>query len=155
VLLVWGESLANINLGKVIEKIIGKIRKEEEEPAEETLLDVPTASTPPASPSVPAAPSMPDIVYLKAPVLHSIEDLDKFKSEVESGNILIVRVGPLAEKNIEDVKRAVAELCEFTDQIGGDIARLGEERVVITPSFVKIWREETAESESETSTEGG
>jgi SepF-like predicted cell division protein (DUF552 family) len=30
---------------------------------------------------------------------------------------------------------------EFTQSVGGDIARLGEERVVITPAFIRIWRE--------------
>ncbi|MEM3640978.1 MAG: cell division protein SepF [Candidatus Bathyarchaeia archaeon] len=79
--------------------------------------------------------------YLKAMPLRDLSDLDTVKSEVSSGNILILRITPLANKNIEDVKRAVSELCEFADSVGGDIARLGEERVVICPSNVKIWRE--------------
>jgi len=55
-----------------------------------------------------------------------------------------LKVSPLAKKSIDDVKRAVSELLEFTQHVGGDIARLGEERVVITPSFITIWREKTA-----------
>ncbi|UCE44374.1 MAG: hypothetical protein JSV57_02540, partial [Candidatus Bathyarchaeota archaeon] len=54
-----------------------------------------------------------------------------------------------ARKSIEDVKTAVSELYEFTTLVGGDIARLGEERVVITPSFIRIWREKTATSGQE------
>ena len=65
------------------------------------------------------------------------------KNEVNAGNIIIVRLGPLAEKSTDDVKKAVNELLDFTQQVGGDIARLGEERVVVTPSFVGIWREKT------------
>lgn len=79
--------------------------------------------------------------YLKAMPLRDLSDLDTVKSEVGSGNILILRITPLASKSIEDVKRAVNELCEFTESVGGDIARLGEERVVICPSHVRIWRE--------------
>lgn len=79
--------------------------------------------------------------YLKAMPLRDLSDLDKVKSEVNSGNILILRITPLASKSIEDVKRAVNELCEFTESVGGDIARLGEERVVICPPHVRIWRE--------------
>jgi SepF-like predicted cell division protein (DUF552 family) len=71
------------------------------------------------------------------------------KREVKSGNILILRVGPLARKSVEDVKRAVSELYEFTQLVGGDIARLGEERVVITPSFIRIWREKNVASKQE------
>jgi SepF-like predicted cell division protein (DUF552 family) len=45
------------------------------------------------------------------------------------------------DKSIDDVKKAVDELCRFTESIGGDIARLGEERIVVCPPNIKIWRE--------------
>ena len=79
--------------------------------------------------------------YLKAMPLRDLADLEEIKSEVKSGNVLILRITPLASKNIEDVKRAVNELYEFAESIGGDIARLGEERVVICPQNIRIWRE--------------
>ncbi|MGB8779627.1 MAG: cell division protein SepF [Candidatus Bathyarchaeia archaeon] len=79
--------------------------------------------------------------YLKAMPLRDLSDLDSVKAEVKSGNILILRITPLANKSVDDVKRAVNELCEFAESVGGDIARLGEERVVVCPPNVKIWRE--------------
>lgn len=79
--------------------------------------------------------------YLKAMPLRDLSDLDSVKTEVKSGNILILRITPLANKSVDDVKHAVNELCEFAESIGGDIARLGEERVVVCPPSVKIWRE--------------
>lgn len=85
-------------------------------------------------------------VYLKALPLRSLDDVDLIKREVKSGNILIFKISPLAKKNVEDVKRAIGELSDFAQVIGGDIARLGEERVVICPSFVKIWRETESKS---------
>ena len=81
--------------------------------------------------------------YLKAMPLRDLTDLDVVKREVNLGNILILRITSLAKKSVEDVKRAVNELCDFAESIGGDIARLGEERVVICPPDVRIWREET------------
>ena len=81
--------------------------------------------------------------YLKAMPLRDLSDLDNVKNEVKSGNILIIRISPLASKSIDDVKRAVNELSEFVESVGGDIARLGEERVVICPQNVRIWREKT------------
>lgn len=81
--------------------------------------------------------------FLKAMPLRDLADLDAIKNEVRSGNILILRITPLASKSVEDVKRAVNELCEFAESVGGDIARLGEERIVICPPNVKIWREKT------------
>ena len=81
--------------------------------------------------------------YLKAMPLRDLTDLDSIKNEVKNGNILILRITPLASKSIEDVKHAVNELYEFAESIGGDIARLGEERVVICPQKIRIWREKT------------
>ena len=83
----------------------------------------------------------PGKTYLKALPLRDLTDLDSVKNEVKSGNIMILRITPLANKSIDDVKRAINELCEFAESIGGDIARLGEERVVVCPANVKIWRE--------------
>ena len=86
---------------------------------------------------------VPNKTYLKAMPLRDLADLEEVRNEVKTGNILILRITPLADKSIEDVKRAVNELCQFAESVGGDIARLGEERVVICPPNVKIWREKT------------
>jgi uncharacterized protein len=81
--------------------------------------------------------------YLKAMPLKDLADLESIKTEVQNGNILILRITPLASKSIEAVKSAVNELYAFTESVGGDIARLGEERIVICPKNVRIWREKT------------
>lgn len=91
-------------------------------------------------------------IYLKAMPLRNLSDLNTVKREVKSGKILILKVSPLADKSIEDIKRAVNELCEFVKTVGGDIARLGEERIVITPSGVRIWREKTVAPEEQVPT---
>lgn len=164
-----GWSLEDVNLGKVIEKIIGKIKKEEPaEEAEDAPSEIPATSEPstpfPASTSAPAPapvpepapapkPNPPKKIYLKASPLHSLDELNKIKAEVESGNIIIVKIGPLAQKSVEDVKKAVSELSEFAEKTGGDIARLGEDRVVVTPSSVKIWRETLGKGKSKPSIE--
>lgn len=131
--------MRNPNLEKVIGKIIGKSKKEGSE-----IEDMKKREKEATTKSV--ASSNTNKIYLKAFPLRSLDDLEKIKSEIESGNILIIRVGPLAKKNVEDVKRAVSELSEFIASIGGDIARLGEERIVLTPPTVQIWKEKTSES---------
>jgi len=78
--------------------------------------------------------------------LRTLADVEVIKHELKLGNILILKITPLARKNVEDVKKAVDELSGFTQSIGGDIASLGEERVVIVPNFVRIWRPETVAS---------
>lgn len=126
-------------IGKKI-KIFGKSKKPEEPKAETETAEEPVeefAVNPP-----------PPEVYLKAMPLRELEDVDTIKREVKSGNILVIRVTPLAKKSIDDVKRAVNELSEFVQSVKGDIARLGEERVVVTPYFVRIWRRSTVSEEN-------
>ena len=84
--------------------------------------------------------------YLKAMPLKELTDIENVKQEVKNGNIIILRVTPLANKSIEDVKNAINQLYEFAESMGGDIARLGEERVVICPKNIRIWREKTPAS---------
>jgi len=117
-------------MGNPIGKVMTKIKKTEKAEAE-------------AETQKTAQVSAPSKVYLKALPLRDLEDVDMVKREVKEGNILILKVSPLAKKSLDDVKRAVSELLEFTQLVGGDIARLGEERVVITPSSVRIWREKS------------
>jgi len=79
-------------------------------------------------------------IYLKALVLNESSELARIKSDVAAKFIVILRVTPMAQRNVDELRRAIEELYEFSVSIGGDIARLGEERVVITPPGVKIWR---------------
>ena len=78
--------------------------------------------------------------------LRNLSDVEVIKHELNMGNILILKITPLSRKSVEDVKKAVHELSAFTQSIGGDIASLGEERVVIVPNFIRIWRPETVVS---------
>jgi hypothetical protein len=90
------------------------------------------------------APTEPENkTYLKAIPLKELIDVENVKNEVRNGNIVILRVTPLATKSIEDVKKAVNQLFEFAESTGGDIARLGEERVVVCPKNIRIWREKS------------
>jgi len=126
------------NLGKAIKKISQKMKGTENSEISEAN----------------SASSTNDAhkVYLRALPLRALEDVEVVKNEVKSGNILILRITPLAKKSVEDVKQAVNELCEFVEHVGGDIARLGEERVVVTPSSIRIWREKIPVSTKETAT---
>src|SRR2546426_8569558 len=83
-------------------------------------------------------------VYVKALPLQELDDVESVKEEVKVGNILIVRVVPLARKSVEETKLAITELTDYVKGLGEDIARLGEERIVITPPGIRIWRREAS-----------
>jgi len=80
------------------------------------------------------------VTYIKAISLRNYSDIEKIKEELKMGNVLIIKITPLAIKNIEEVKNAIDELKAYSQLINGDIARLGEERIVMTPPSIKIWR---------------
>ncbi len=86
--------------------------------------------------------------YVKALPLQELDDVETIKFEIKAGNILIIRITPLARKSVDETKLAITELTDHVKSIGGDIARLGEERIVITPPGVKIWRREAAPLEA-------
>lgn len=94
------------------------------------------ASKPSESP--PIAPQ----ILLKAFPLKNANEVAKIKEDIKNRTIVILKISPLAQKSIEDLKSTIEELTDFAVSFGGDIARLGEERVVITPPGVKIWRGE-------------
>lgn len=108
-----------------------------------TIKEQPPETVPVTVEQQPAIIEPPNKTYLKAMPLRELSDLENIKNEVKNGNIIILRVTPLAGKSVEDVKIAVNELFQFAESIGGDIARLGEERVVICPKTIRIWREKT------------
>jgi SepF-like predicted cell division protein (DUF552 family) len=78
---------------------------------------------------------------LKAFPLQDFSETENIKDEITKGNIVILRITPLASKNVEEVKKTINELCAFVNSFGGDIARLGAERIVICPPHTRIWRE--------------
>jgi hypothetical protein len=117
-----------------------------QEPAQETTaptMEAPTQTVEPLQEQKQENLESLNKTYLKAMPLRELSDLENIKNEVKNGNIIILRVTPLATKSIDDVKNAVNELYQFAESIGGDIARLGEERVVICPKTIRIWREKS------------
>jgi SepF-like predicted cell division protein (DUF552 family) len=79
-------------------------------------------------------------VYLKAITLRDPVEVQLIKEDLKRQMIVIIRVTPLAQRSVDELRRVIDDLYKFVQSSGGDIARLGEERVVITPAKVKIWR---------------
>ncbi len=89
-------------------------------------------------------------ILLKAFPLKSPQEVQQIKEDVKNRTIVILKITPLARSSIDELKNTIEQLTDFTLSFGGDIARLGEERIVITPPGVKIWRGERSQ-EAQTS----
>jgi len=80
--------------------------------------------------------------YLKAITLRDGSDVHSIKEDIKKNMILVLRVTPLAQKNVDELRKCVEEIYAIAKSTGSDIARLGEERIIVTPPGVKIWRAE-------------
>jgi hypothetical protein len=78
--------------------------------------------------------------YVKAIKLKSRMDIRDIENEIRAGNILILKITPLVTEGTDQIREVIKELEEIIEKTGGDIARLGEERIVLTPKGVRIWR---------------
>jgi SepF-like predicted cell division protein (DUF552 family) len=79
--------------------------------------------------------------YVRAMPLNHLKDLDLIEHVLSAGNVLIIKITPIAKRSVEETKIAIKQLTDFAKREGGDIARLGEERVVLTPPGIRIWRD--------------
>ncbi len=76
-------------------------------------------------------------------VLRDFEDVNRILDSLREGyTIALVNIKQLRNKDLIELKRAIAKLKKTCDAIGGDIAGFGENLIIITPSFVKIYKGE-------------
>ena len=78
--------------------------------------------------------------YLKAITIRDSSDIHTITEDIKKGMVLILRVTPLAQKDVKKLRKMVEELYVIARDPNADIARLGEERIIVTPPNVKIWK---------------
>ena len=78
--------------------------------------------------------------FLKAITIRDSSDIHSISEDIKKGMILILRVTPLAQKNVEELRKLVEELYSVAKSSDAEIARLGEERIIVTPTGIKIWK---------------
>ena len=86
-------------------------------------------------------------IMIKSFVLEDFPDIKPALDALREGyTIALINIRPLKEKDIVELKRAVAKLKKTCDAIEGDIAGFGEDWVVATPKFATIHRGEKTET---------
>ena len=78
--------------------------------------------------------------YIKAITIRDSSDIHTINEDIKKGMVLILRVTPLAQKDVKKLRKMVEELYVIARDSNSDIARLGEERIIVTPPNVKIWK---------------
>lgn len=80
--------------------------------------------------------------------LEDFQDIKPILDSLREGyTICLINIRPLKDKDLVELKRAINKLKKTCDAIEGDIAGFGEDYIVITPNFAKIYRAPGTEPE--------
>ena len=93
-------------------------------------------------------------IVIRPFIIRDFPDIKPALDSLREGyTIALVNIGPLKEKDLVELKRAVNKLKKTCDAIEGDIAGFGDDWIVITPNFAQVYRsthtEEVTESKEE------
>ncbi len=75
--------------------------------------------------------------YVKPVALQSEADLAVIQSELQKRNIILLNISEMS-KRPQTLKGIVENLKQYVEKTNGDIARLDEEKILLTPAKVKI-----------------
>ena len=75
--------------------------------------------------------------YVKPVALENPSVINDIKSELQAGNLILLNITPML-KNERMLSEVIDSLKAYTASIKGDIARIDNEKILITPSRMKI-----------------
>jgi hypothetical protein len=78
-------------------------------------------------------------MHVRVGEIQRYEDIKDFTDYVYGGNVLILDFSPIAEEEVI-LKRITNDLKKLADEVNGDIAGIGNNLMIISPSDVKIER---------------
>jgi len=77
-------------------------------------------------------------MWVRTQKLEDVKDVKSVSDELKKGNIVILDISPLFKKNQIKLRQAISEIKGAIMDMNGDIARLSENKILATPSEVKI-----------------
>jgi uncharacterized protein len=83
--------------------------------------------------------NLPAKMHVRVGEIQRYEDLKSFTDYVYGGNVLLLDFSPIADEEVI-LKRVTNDLKEMVGEINGDIAGIGNNLMIISPSDVKIDR---------------
>lgn len=75
--------------------------------------------------------------YIKPVALMQQTDIELIKKELSSSNIILMNIAEMA-KRPNTLKGVIDDLKVFVDKMNGDIARIDEDKILLTPGRIKI-----------------
>ncbi|MFH7880962.1 MAG: cell division protein SepF [Candidatus Aenigmatarchaeota archaeon] len=77
---------------------------------------------------------------IRVEVLQSYNEVEKIQQFLREGQIVLLRIKDLREKNLSELKKSVDRLKNTVEAIKGDIVGIDNDYLLLTPSYAKISR---------------
>ncbi len=78
-------------------------------------------------------------IKVKYYVLENFEDTKAILNDLRMGyNICIIKIKPLRNKDISELKRVISKIKKVCEVIEGDLVGMDEDYLIATPSFVEV-----------------
>ncbi|MEK6924207.1 MAG: cell division protein SepF [Candidatus Micrarchaeota archaeon] len=75
--------------------------------------------------------------YVKPMALEGDGDLATIEGELKARNVVLLNIAPMA-RNPPKLKESLSKLSSITQSVGGDIARISEDKILLTPARMQI-----------------
>jgi len=94
-------------------------------------------------------------IYVKYFILTDFADIKPVIDSLREGyTIALLKIKPLKDKDMNELKRAISKVKRTCEAIDGEIVGIDEDWIIAAPNFVEVYRGETgAESEGGMSSE--
>lgn len=81
-----------------------------------------------------------DKVKIRTETISEFDDVEKVQDMLRNKEIVWIKIKPLKDKDVTELKRAIDRLKKTVNAINGDIAGVDEEWLVACPEYAKIHR---------------
>jgi len=86
--------------------------------------------------------SAPDIetepLYVKSMELQDAVEVNEVAEEIRRGNIIIADIQEFLRRDPAELRRVVEQLKDVCKRYGGDIGKLTDTKIIMTPKFIRI-----------------
>ena len=113
-----------------LEKLFGKIKGEESiDVDEDEYVELDAVSDESSSK-----------IKIRIQTLKEFQDVEKVQNMLRDNNIVWVKIKPLKDKDMTDLKRAIDRLKKTVKSLNGDVAGVDEDWLVACPQYAQIHR---------------
>ncbi len=116
---------------KIIDRLKESMKREEQD--EDTYMEL----------DADKAPEHDEKLFVRPFIIDDFSDLKPILDSLREGNtIALINIRPLREKDLLELKRAVAKVKKTVEAINGDIRGFGEDHLIVVPSFIQIAKQQ-------------